>query len=93
MSPMSCNIGLRSLPSMGISGSNRVKGLEVKSRNRQNPNISKAATATSLWWKCCSVLGARLMIKAVQTAIDTTQNSIEPSWEPQTAATLYKVAN
>ena len=47
MSPGSCSSGLRSLPSAGMFGNNRSKGLEVSSENARKPTAMSPITLST----------------------------------------------
>ena len=86
--PGSCSNGLRSLPSAGVPGNKRAKGLEVSSRKDRKPtptapmtDSTRASTSSGNWLLNTATADVhRLSISA--------HSSSEPSWLPHTAENL-----
>ena len=83
--PGSCSNGFKSRPSNG-AGKMRSNGLDVNKINIKKPTVTKPITANKLLLKRNGSSLAKKVTANVQTAKIVTQNSIEPSCPPHTAA-------
>src|SRR5690554_4988374 len=87
--PISCSKGFKSLPSKGILGSKRSKGLEVNKQNNKKPTPSIPIMDSTLARISTGMERLSIATAAVQALRVNTQSNKEPSWLPQTAVNLY----
>src|SRR5690554_138246 len=87
--PISCSNGFKSLPSKGILGSKRSKGLEVNKQNNKKPTPSIPIIDSTLARISTGIERLNSATAAVQPLKVSIHSNSEPSWLPQTAVSLY----
>src|SRR5476651_32750 len=86
ISPISCNTGFKSCPSMGTSGKVRLNGLEVNKINTRKPALMIPITDSTRAMASSGMLRLNSATASVQPLSNNTQSSSDPSWAPQVAA-------
>ena len=93
MSPISCNSGFKSLPSIGGNGNVRSKGFDVSKINRPKPTAIMPSTDNTLATNTKGSVLLNTATAALHNAKTKDHKSKEPSCADQTALTLYWVGN